>query len=251
MKRKKSKLHWFKTGLKSLAIGILSLWAVVLILFFTYHKETQQTFHTIGTTYFDGSLGLKVPRICQPYLTHAWRMNDRVQDHWKYSVQHGLEVLPQRTADIRFAYRKGKLSLITETDGYFVDTMYYSYAFALPYVKSFIDELSERFQQKLKHTDLFGTRFSVTSLLHTKASVQRLKKKNRNAIEHSTHLHGTTFDVSYRSFLNAQKVLNSGEIAHLKEVLATCLYELRAEQKCWVKYEIYQTCFHVVVRECK
>ncbi len=249
MKRKKSKLRWIKSLFKGLVLTITFLWALVLILFFTHHQETQHAFHQLGTTYFNGRLGLTVPRVCEPYLTHAWRMNDHVRDHWNYSIQHGLAKLPRSTADVRLAYRQGKLSLINETDGYFVDTMYYSYAFALPYVKTFIDELSDRFQEKLMHTDLMGTRFSVTSLLRTKASVQRLKKKNRNAIEHSTHLHGTTFDVSYQSFLNNEKELNAGEIAHLKEVLASCLYDLRSEQKCWVKYEIYQTCFHVVVRE--
>lgn len=185
--------------------------------------------------------------VCQIELTHAWMMNDNVNQYWQESFKSGLGKDPSRKSDIVRAYLKGDLVEIKSNDRFFVDTMYYSYPFAKQHVQTFIDELGNRFQEKLKQTDLYGTKLVLTSFLRTKSSVRRLMRKNRNALKCSSHLHGTTFDISYQTFMH-NRSLSEGEIAHLKEMLAQTLFEMRNEDMCYVKYEYFQTCFHVVCR---
>jgi hypothetical protein len=62
-------------------------------------------------------------------------------------------------------------------------------------------------------------------------------KSNANAIENSAHLKGKTFDISYRAFAGNRK--QSGAFIEV-------LRELRAEGKCYVKYE-RNGCLHVTV----
>ena len=61
------------------------------------------------------------------------------------------------------------------------------------------------------------------------------------------HLHGTTFDLSYATY-DFKRPVTPEEADYLKEILAVTLFELRREKKCWVTYEIFQTCFHIVAR---
>jgi uncharacterized protein YcbK (DUF882 family) len=110
-----------------------------------------------------------------------------------------------------------------------------------------LNEIGEKFHQKLKNTHLKKTKFIVTSLLRTVSSISRLRKRNRNAIKYSSHLHGTSFDISYDEFDNPKKLSNA-EFEYLKEILAQSIFELRNEEKCWATHEKWQTCFHVVSR---
>ncbi len=228
---------------------LLFLWFGGLVVFFTNPKGFQQWLtHT-----FEGEteqLSERFPQTCAMHFTHAWRMNDNVREYWRDSAKDGLEQEPIRIRDIKRALIQGELVAIESNEYYFVDTMWYSYPFSKQYVKGFIDDLCLRFQEKLRQTDLAGTKLVLTSLLRTKSSVSRLLRKNKNAIKHSSHLHGTTFDISYHTFIH-DRPLNDGEIAHLKETLAETLYEMREEKRCYVTYEYFQTCFHVVCRQQK
>jgi len=231
--------------------SLISAWFCSLVIFFTNPKQTQQWI----TKTFEGEVkSLKESnrpvRFCEIEFTHAWRMNDNVLGHWKESKNNGIATIPSRKSDIIRQFNNGKLVEFTSNEKYFIDTMYYSYPFAKPFVKEFIDEMWNRFQYKLLQTDLYGTKLVLTSFTRTKSSIDRLRKKNRNAIKCSTHLHGTTFDISYKTFM-FNRSLSEGEVAHLKETLATVLFEMRQEKKCFVKYEYFQTCFHVVCRNDK
>jgi hypothetical protein len=84
-------------------------------------------------------------------------------------------------------------------------------------------------------------------MLRTTNSIKRLRKWNRNAIKNSAHLHGTTFDISYRTFVSG-KALSYAEVLYLEDVLGKVIFDLRREQKCFATYETWQTCFHVVCR---
>ncbi len=236
---------------RTLFYSLISAWFCSLVIFFVNPKQTQQWL----TKTFEGEVNslkeTSTPvRFCEIQFTHAWRMNDNVLGHWKESKTNGLTNIPLRKSDIVRQFKKGNLVKFTSNEKYFIDTMYYSYAFARPFVKDFVDEMWNRFQYKLLQTDLYGTKLVLTSFTRTKSSVDRLRRKNRNAIKCSTHLHGTTFDISYHTFM-FHRPLTEGEISHLKETLATVLFEMREEKKCFVKYEYFQTCFHVVCRDAK
>ena len=164
----------------------------------------------------------------------------------RFYAQSPDQILKKKK-DIYKLVLQGDLILIEENEYYILDTMWYSYPYLIPQAKDFLDELGKRFQRKLENTGLECTQFTLTSMLRTTSSVARLRKWNRNSIRNSAHLHGTTFDVSYRSFKNP-RVLTFAENLYLGDVLAKTLWELREEKKCWTTYETWQTCFHVVVR---
>ena len=232
---------------KYVFLTLIGVWFSSLVIFFANPKGTQQWLTKIAHGEVKSLALIKSPAACRVELTHAWMMNDNVKQYWQESFEAGLGKDPFRKSDVIRSYLKGDLVEIKANDLFFVDTMYYSYPFAKPYVKDFIDELGIRFQNKLKQTDLYGTKLVLTSFLRTKSSISRLMRKNRNALKCSSHLHGTTFDISYHTFMH-DRPLSEGEIAHLKEMLAQSLFEMRNENKCYVKYEYFQTCFHVVCR---
>lgn len=228
--------------------SVLSAWFCSLVIFFSNPKKTQQWI----TKTFEGEVnsisnGNRQLNLCQVHFTHGWMMNDNVLGHWKESKESGLYREPYRKSEIVSQFKKGNLVEFTSNEKYFIDTMYYSYPYARPFVKTFIDEMWTRFQEKLLQTDLYGVQLVLTSFTRTKSSVERLRRKNRNAIKCSTHLHGTTFDISYKTFM-FNRPLSEGEVSHLKETLASVLFDMRREKKCFVKYEYFQTCFHVVCR---
>ena len=232
-----------------LFLSFISAWFCSLVIFFMSPHQTQMWL----TNTFEGKVTslqqLNAERkYCNFYFSHSWRMNDHVQDHWQESRTNGVTYIPQRKYDILRELRNGQLVEFVSNEKYFIDTMYYSYPVARPFVKEFVNELWDRFQSKLQQTDLYGAKLVLTSFTRTTSTIQRLKRKNRNAIKNSTHLHGTTFDISYHTFMHSRE-LSEGEIEHLKETLATVLFEMRDEKKCHVKYEYFQTCFHVVCRK--
>lgn len=174
-------------------------------------------------------------------------LNDHAYQYYSESFKRGIGKALRSTGEIRRNYRNGKLAFIQNTESYFLDTMWYSYTFLTPQSAKLLDEIGSRFHAKLKNTTLECSRLVVTSILRTENSIKRLRRWNRNAIKNSSHLHGTSFDISYRSFLN-DKSLNEAEIAYLKSKLVETIWELRNEGKCWVTYETRQTCLHVVCR---
>lgn len=232
---------------KYLFFLLIAFWFAGLVIFFANPKGTQLWLTELVNGPVKPIKLLPTPEICKVDVTHAWQMNDQVKSYWQDSYIHGLKRIPSRKWDVFSAVNKGELVPIKSNKYFYVDTMHYSYPFAKHEVKDFVSELGKRFQSKLKQTDLYGTRLVLTSLLRTKSSVSRLMKRNKNAIKHSSHLHGTTFDISYNTFLHS-RTLSDGEVAHLKETLALTLFEMREEKKCYVLCEYFQTCFHVVCR---
>ena len=95
-------------------------------------------------------------------------------------------------------------------------------------------------------------RFTVTSVLRSEKDVARLRRINRNAIEQSCHLFGTTFDINYNRY---ETVRNPDEPLRrevssdtLKFILSEVLRDMRQQGRCYIKYEVHQPCFHMTVR---
>lgn len=175
-------------------------------------------------------------------------LNDHAYEYFSESFNNGIGKALRSTGEIRRNYQKGKLTFIQNSESYFLDTMWYSYAFLTPSSSDLLNDIGKRFQFKLENTSLECSRFVITSILRTENSIKRLRRWNRNAIKNSSHLHGTSFDISYRSFLS-NKTLNEAESAYLKSKLIEAVWELRSEGRCWVTYETRQTCLHIVCRD--
>lgn len=184
---------------------------------------------------------------CYVEPNYAESLTDRLHHYLDHSFKEGIRFIPNRIQEVIPSVNSGKLMWVGPTVYYELDTMYYSYPYLTPKAVSFLEELGERFHAKLENTGLECSRFTLTSLLRTTHSVNRLRKRNRNSVKNSAHLHGTTFDVSYKTFFR-DRPLTETEAEFLKYVLGKCIWEMRNEGKCWATYETWQTCFHVVVK---
>jgi len=236
-----------KKRLQYFALGIVVFWAALLAVFFSNPAETTRQLNRCYNWATNTTFPRKKLELCMEHQTYAWQMIDSVEQYWRHSFDHGIRKEIKFIRDIKPAVDSGWLQPIVPTSSYMLDTMWYSFPFAVPKTRELIDTIALRFQEKLSNTDLAGTRMVVTSVLRTRSSVARLRRRNRNAIRNSAHLHGTTFDLSYATY-DFKRPLSEAETHYLKEMLAATLFELRKEKKCWVTYEYFQTCFHVVSR---
>lgn len=134
---------------------------------------------------------------------------------------------------------------ITDAGTYRLDTLTHSVPYLVPEAAALLRDIGQAFNDTLKRRRLPPLRLKVTSLLRTKASVKKLRRVNRNATEQSTHQFATTFDISYRGYFNTAGT----EVydPRYRLALAEALYDLRAANRCMVKYEVKSPCFHITV----
>lgn len=190
---------------------------------------------------------LKIEKHCKEDEVYCCQLNDRVHQYLEESYLKGIRFSIKNPFQIKPFVDNGMLMPINNSDVYVIDTLKYSHPFLTPNAKNLLQTIGTLFQNRLKNTNVSGTKLIVTSLLRTTSSIKRLRRINRNAIRYSAHLHGTTFDISYEAFQHSFR-FNNSEIEILKEVLAKTLFELRNKNKCWVTFERAQSCFHIVSR---
>lgn len=162
------------------------------------------------------------------------------------SVAQQKGIMP--ISDLRSAYRaRLPISEVVTNEAFTVDTLKHS----LPYLQTdalqVLSKIGTLFSDSVERRTGRRSRIIVTSLLRTDVSIAKLRRRNRNAVENSTHRYGRTFDISYRNFA----MPDSGEVLNAemqKNILAGVLYKLRNESLVYVKYERKQGCFHITVR---
>ena len=102
---------------------------------------------------------------------------------------------------------------------------------------------------ELKSQGIASHRIIVTSLLRTEEDIELLRESgNVNASKNSAHCYATTFDITYARYDKSISLGKSADTDTLTEILADVLKELKAQNKCYVKYEIRQRCFHITSR---
>lgn len=148
---------------------------------------------------------------------------------------------------------KGRLTRIQSNENYAVDTLTHSIPYLVPKAAALLNTVGQNFLDSLASKGLNPNRIIVTSVLRTGKDVKRLRRRNANASEHSTHAYGTTFDVSWKRFQKVEdkdgRPLQDVGADTLKLVLAEVLRDLRQADRCYVKYEIKQACFHITARK--
>lgn len=130
---------------------------------------------------------------------------------------------------------------------YFVDDLTHSLPYLVPEAAGLLEEISRNWVDTLQARGGGHYRLKVTSVLRTPATVKKLRRRNRNAVETSAHCFGTTFDISYAKFICDSVNLPRTQ-EDMKNLLAEILYDLREQGKCYVKYERKQGCFHITAR---
>lgn len=138
---------------------------------------------------------------------------------------------------------------IDGANDYVIDKLTHSSPLLVEEGAMLLSKIAANFRDSLVMKHLPDYRIVVTSVLRTDADIKKLKKVNVNSSENSAHRYGTTVDIAYNKFANAEgKFVNDNICVKLKSVLAEVLRDLRDQGECYVKYERKQPCFHITVR---
>ncbi len=144
------------------------------------------------------------------------------------------------------------LERIASCERYDVDSLTHSIPYLIPKASALLDTIGVNFLDSLKHKGLNPNKIIVTSVLRTKDDVKRLRRTNGNASLNSCHFYGTTFDISWKRFTKVEhpegRPKQDVSADTLKLVLSEVLRDLRKADRCYVKYELRQGCFHITAR---
>ena len=148
---------------------------------------------------------------------------------------------------------KSKLVKLEATDTYVIDSLTHSIPYLIPSAKELLDDIGRVFQDSLSAKGLNPYKLVVTSVLRTEEDVAKLSKNNINASENSTHCYGTTFDLSYWRYMKIPDLrgrpYEDVPPEYLRATLSQVLKDIHDQgNRCFVKYEKQQNCFHITVR---
>lgn len=141
--------------------------------------------------------------------------------------------------------RKKELVYIGASPYYHVDPLYSSIPYLVPRAAILLEDIGKAFYDSLYAKGVPLNQFIVTSVLRSEDDVVKLRRRNGNATEHSCHLFGTTFDISYNRYHAVSRPVRDDT---LKYVLCEVLRDMREQGRCYIKYEVKQSCFHMTVR---
>ncbi len=168
-------------------------------------------------------------------------------NHVQLEAARAIGISPIRNdADIRRLSRD--LVRVESCPEYYLDRLTHSYAYLVPEAAQLLDDIGRAFNDSLAARGGGSYRIKVTSVLRTPQTVERLRRVNTNATGESTHSYGTTFDISYSKFVYDGQGGPARDFEDLKNLLASVLKAMRAEGRCYVKFEARQSCFHITVR---
>lgn len=162
--------------------------------------------------------------------------------------RHGVKAVVDRRDAER---RKSELVYVGSSPFYHVDNLKSSIPYLVPRAAELLQDIGKSFFDSLQTKQIPLHKIIVTSVLRSKADVAKLRSHNGNATENSCHLYGTTFDICYNRYKTVEdpdgpcrrRVRNDT----LKWVLSEVLNDFRQNQRCYIKYEVHQGCFHVTV----
>jgi hypothetical protein len=143
---------------------------------------------------------------------------------------------------------KRPLVHIASCKQYYIDDLTHSFPFLVPEAAELLQDIGQAFNDSLAARGGGRYRIKVTSVLRTPVTVKRLRRVNGNASSESTHMYGTTFDISHSKFICDGTDQPARSFEDLKNLLAAVLYDLRSQGRCYVMYEVKQSCFHVTTR---
>ena len=199
-----------------------------------------------GCNQQDMSLKLNEPRNIKGVTSFKRTFGDLNDVHLKAALCYGIDPIASREDAENMTKQ---LVHITSNVSYSVDSLIHSIPYLVPPASRLLTTIGNNFLDSLSAKGLNPYQIIVTSVLRTKNDVKRLRKRNINASENSVHFYGTTFDVSWKRFNKVEdkrgRPLESVSSDTLKLVLAEVLRDLRKEERCYIKYELKQGCFHI------
>ena len=183
-------------------------------------------------------------------LDYATLFNDQNGIQLKSAKKFGVkQTLKNRDAadDV-----KDSLVHIKDNSHYSIAKLTHSIPYLTNGAAGLLDMIGKNFLDSLESKGLNPNKIIVTSVLRTQEDIEKLQKSNPNSVKNSAHCYATTFDITYArydkiKFKNFRRC-ESVEKETLKNVLGEVLRDLRKQNKCYVKYEVRQRCFHITTR---
>ena len=162
--------------------------------------------------------------------------------------QHGVTPVQNRE---EAEHSKGKLVYVGSNPFFYVDKLNNSIPYLVPKASVLLQDIGRAYFDSLQIKGIPLHKIIVTSILRTKDDVAKLRTRNGNATENSCHLYGTTFDICYNRYKQVQtKDQPRRQVQNdtLKWVFSEVLRDFRNKNRCYIKYEVHQGCFHITVR---
>lgn len=183
-------------------------------------------------------------------LNYASLFNDQNGVQLKSAAQFGLKQ-PLKNRDAADDV-KDSLVHIKDNSHYSIAKLTHSIPYLTNGAAGLLDMIGKNFLDSLESKGLNPNKIIVTSVLRTQEDIEKLQKSNPNSVKNSAHCYATTFDITYARFDKIKfknlRLCESVESELLKKVLGEVLRDLRKQNKCYVKYEVRQRCFHITTR---
>jgi hypothetical protein len=162
---------------------------------------------------------------------------------------HGVEPVSDRDEAER---RKKDLVFVGASPYFHVDPLKSSIPYLVPRAALLLNDIGRAYYDSLQIKGIPLHQIIVTSVLRTRNDVEKLRGHNANATENSCHLYGTTFDICYNRYKTVSPSEGRPRRAvrndTLKWVLSEVLRDMREANRCYIKYEVKQGCFHITAR---
>lgn len=184
------------------------------------------------------------------YLNGNTIFKDLNDVHLEAAREIGIEPLSTRDS-LKYATRGLVLvgGAMRFDEPYVVDELEQSSPFLVPEAAELLKDIGNAFQDSLRNKHLPAYSIIVTSVLRTDADVSTLSTRNINASKASAHRYGTTFDITYTRFEKHDDEGPDAREVDLKAVLTEVLRDFREQERCYIKYEVKQACFHITARK--
>ena len=162
--------------------------------------------------------------------------------------KHGVNPVQNRE---EAEHSKGKLVYVGSNPFFYVDKLNNSIPYLVPRASVLLQDIGRAYFDSLQIKGIPLHKIIVTSILRTKDDVAKLRTRNGNATENSCHLYGTTFDICYNRYKQIQtreQPRRQVQNDTLKWVFSEVLRDFRNKNRCYIKYEVKQGCFHITVK---
>ena len=185
----------------------------------------------------DMSMKMNEPHNIKGVISYKRSFGDLNDTHLSVAKKIGIRPLASRSEAEGLG---GKLVQIKPCERYAMDSLTHSIPFLIPQASALLDTIGANFLDSLSCKGLNPNQIIVTSVLRTADDVKRLRRRNGNA------------SANYRRFCKVEdpdgRPMQDVSPDTLKLVLAEVLRDLRKSDKCYIKYELKQGCFHITAR---
>lgn len=172
--------------------------------------------------------------------------NDLHDFHIEAARKNGITPLALRADTIK--HMKHLVRMPAELELYKTDKLTHSIPYLTTKTSDLFIDICSNFRDSLVSKKLPLYKLILTSVTRTDEDVSNLTKKNFNASHNSAHCYGTTFDISWKRFGKIHPKGQDINTDKLKLVLGEVLSDLHQQERCYIKHERQQACFHITVR---